>query len=381
MIIKGEPEDFYVKEIIDLGKKKPGETFKYFIMWKRNLTTIRAIKIVSRKLKISKRRISFAGEKDKRAITEQYIAIRGLKEYRELYDFGNVKLKYVGSFSEPIGISDIIGNEFIILIRKITEDEKKKFLENVEIFKNGFVNYFDDQRFGDVRCNNHLIGKAIINRDWETACKILLTFTSEKENKIATEAREWLKKNWGNWKDAIKIFPKWLDIELAVLNYLINHPNDFLGALKKIHRRLIRMFIHSYQSYLWNKSVSEFIKQFTKDCKFIKLEIGEFCVPKNRDIIERLKNERFPIVGYDTRIKSIKEEYRLILERILDKERIKLDDFFFLEESYLSAEGSFRSIIEEPKNFEYEIKNNEILLKFILSKGSYATMFIKHLFV
>jgi len=381
MIIKEKPEDFYVKEIINLNKKRPGETFKYFILQKRNLTTIRAIKIISRKLKISKKRISFAGEKDKKAITEQYIAIRGLKEYKEFYDFGNVKLKYIGSFAEPISISDIIGNEFKIIVRKVNEEEKKRFLENIEIFKEGFVNYFDDQRFGDVRCNNHLIGKEIIKRNWEEACKILLTFISEKESKIALEARKWLKENWGNWREAVKKFPKWLDIELAVLNYLIKYPNDFLGALKNIHRRLLRLFIHSYQSYLWNKAVSEYIKEITQNYKILKLEIGELHVPMEKEKICKLKDEKFPIIGYDTNLKSMKESYRKIIEKILKEENIKTEDFFFLEESYLSAEGSLRNIIAEPENLEYEIKEDNIYLKFILDKGSYATMFIKHLFL
>jgi len=127
MKIKEKPEDFYVKEIIDLDKKEPGETFKYFILWKRNLTTIRAIRIVAKKLRISKKRISFAGEKDKKAVTEQYIAIRNLKKFKEFYDFRNVKLKYVGSFSEPVRISDIVGNYFKIVVRDLSKKEIQTF--------------------------------------------------------------------------------------------------------------------------------------------------------------------------------------------------------------------------------------------------------------
>jgi len=48
MKIKEKPEDFIVKEIIDLDKKKEGETFRYFLMRKRNINTINAIKIIAR---------------------------------------------------------------------------------------------------------------------------------------------------------------------------------------------------------------------------------------------------------------------------------------------------------------------------------------------
>jgi len=140
MKLKEQPEDFYVREIIDLSKKESGETFQYFLMRKRNLTTLRAIKIVSKKLKISKKRISFAGEKDKRAVTEQYISIKGLKNFKEYYDFGNVKLMYVGSFAEPVRISDIDCNYFEIKVREVSQNELDSFVKNIELYKDGFVN-------------------------------------------------------------------------------------------------------------------------------------------------------------------------------------------------------------------------------------------------
>ena len=380
MKLKLTPEDFYVREIIDFSKKDPGETFQYFLMWKRNLTTIRAIKIISKKLKISKKRISFAGEKDKKAITEQYISIRGLRDFQERYDFGNVKLKYIGSFGEPIRISDISYNYFEIKAREVTSEELKAFEKNVDIYKEGFINYFDEQRFGDIRCNNHLIGKELIKRNWEEACKVLLTFESNNENVLATNARHWLKSNWGKWKEAITKFPKWLDIELAVLNYLVSNPIDFLGALKKLHKRLLKMFIHSYQSYLWNLAVSKFIYNNCENLKEIHLSFGELKIPNDKEFITQHKETRVPIIGYDTNLDKY-SQFKKIYLNLLSQENISLEDFFFIEIPYLSSEGHERKMIETPKNLEYEIKEDHILLRFMLSRGTYATMLIKHLFI
>jgi tRNA pseudouridine13 synthase len=381
MKLKEQPEDFYVREIIDLSKKEPGETFQYFLMRKRNLTTLRAIKIVSKKLKISKKRISFAGEKDKKAVTEQYISIKGLKNFKEYYDFGNVKLMYVGSFAEPVRISDIDCNYFEIKVREVSQKELDSFVKYIELYKYGFVNYFDEQRFGDIRCNNHLIGKELVRRNWEGACKILLTFDSDKENSKATNARVWLKYSWGKWRESISMFPKWLDVELAVLNHLVNNPNDFLGALKKLHKRLLKMFVHAYQSYIWNLTVSRFVENECRNTKALKLAFGSLSVPSERECIKKLKDVEIPIVGYDTELENLNPQVKTIIEEILSEEGIKLDDFFFVEVPYLSSEGHQRKVIEVPKDLEYDLERDVITLKFKLSRGVYATMFVKHLFL
>ncbi|HIP90511.1 MAG TPA: tRNA pseudouridine(13) synthase TruD, partial [Candidatus Nanopusillus sp.] len=324
--------------------------------------------------------ISFAGEKDKKAVTEQYIAIRNLKKFKEFYDFRNVKLKYVGSFSEPVRISDIVGNYFKIVVRDLSKKEIQTFQDNIEIYKRGFINYFDEQRFGDIRTNNHLIGKAIIKRNWEEACKILLTFTSDEESPLATKARLYLRENWGDWRIAIKKFPRWLDVELAVLNHLVRNPEDFLGALKKIHRRLLKLFVHAYQSYLWNVMVSKYIQEVTSDYNILRTRFGELAIPKRNEDVYQLQNLEFPIIGYTTDLKDY-PEYEEIIREVLNSEGVEIEDFFFVDPPYLSSEGSKRRVVVTPTNLKYVYMKSELTLEFILPRGSYATMFIKHLFI
>ena len=366
MIIKEKPEDFYVKEIIEFPKE--GYEYVYFLMWKRNITTLRAIKIVRKKLGVSRKRISFAGEKDKRAVTEQYISIKGLKDFKYFYDFGNVKLYYVGTFSEPVSTNLLKGNYFRIVVRDVKEDEKKRFYENLDI---PCPNYFDEQRFGDIRCINHLVGKAIIKRNFEEAVKIILCYTSEKENPKATEARKWLLENWGNWREALKKFPKYLDIETPLINYLIHHPNDWIGALRKLHIKLLRLFVNSYQSYLFNLALSEIIKRY----KHVELEFpfGRLAFPK-----KRIENFEMPIVGYGTVLEG---EIGEIYKKILEKEGISLDDFYIKEIPEISAFGDYRKAFFEPKDFKFEDKGNNFILEFFLEKGCYATILIKFLFL
>jgi len=371
MKIKEKPEDFIVKEIIDLDKKKRGETFRYFLMKKRNINTINAIKIIARKLHISKRKIYFAGEKDKNTLSEQYIAIRNFNEFKDEYNFGNVYLKYVGSYDEPLKISDIKYNYFKITIRELSNEEINIFNKNIEIFDRYYFNYFDDQRFGN-RGNNYIIGKYIIKRDYENAIKIFLTDYENEESEDSIKARKFLYENWGKFKEALRVFPNYLDIETSLLNYLSKEEN-YKRALKYIPKRLLKMFAHSYQSYLWNKLLSNYIKNSYGEKYFIETKIGKFYIIKDKKEIEKLKDIKFPLVGYDIKDNNI---YKYILrEEGIDYKELKFEDKQSL--TLLSTE---RNILSEIKNLEYNINNNTMIISFILDKGSFATMYIKHLF-
>ena len=367
MKIKSKPEDFYVKEIIDLDKKEPGNKYRYFILWKKNMNTINAIKLIAKKFRISKKRIYFAGEKDKETVSEQYIAIENLDEFKEEYNFGNVRLKYVGSFNDPLRISDIKYNYFKIVIRDVSKDEKERFLENLNIFKEYFFNYFDEQRFGS-RLNNHLIGKEIIKRNWEEAIKILLTDYKFERNLEAIKARSWLKENWGNFKEALKYFPKYLDVEIAVLNSLILK-KDYKKAFKSIHKRLVKLFLHAYQSYIWNLSLSEFIRKNSRTYKEIDLKIMKLIIT---DEIDKFKGKTWPLIGY-----NINHEF---IEEILKMEGIDKNMLYFRDQRSLTLISKSRNILEKVYDLNYKVSDDTIVLEFKLSRGSYATMFIKHLF-
>ncbi len=375
MKIKEKPEDFIVKEIIDLDKKPEGKTYRYFLMRKRNITTIQAIKIIARKLHISKRKIYFAGEKDKNTISEQYIAIRNFDEFKEEYNFGDVYLKYIGSYDEPIKISDIKYNYFKITVSDIKEEELKRFEENIQYFKEQFFNYFDDQRFGNIRYCNHLIGKELVKKNYEEAIKILLTYTSSQEKENVRKAREFIKNNWGSFKEAIKLFPNFLDIERAVLNGLLE-TNNVRKTLRYIPKRILKLFVHSYQSYLWNLTLSNYIKKNFTDIKFIRTNVGDFYITKD---IEKIKIKYIPTIGYNLDLNKY-TEIRDIVQSILNKEKIDLKDLYNEKKPSLTLISEDREVLSKVYDFDYKISDRKIFLEFKLGRGSFATMFIKHLF-
>ena len=158
--IKQKPEDFLVREISII---KPGEKGKYtyFLLKKKNYNTIRALEHVANALHLNPKRLGFAGNKDKLAITEQTCSIPEIeREKLEKIKLRDIELKFLGKGNEPISLGDLEGNEFEIIVRNIDKKPKPK---------TEFVNYFGKQRFGKA---NVPVGKAIVQNRHSNARRV-----------------------------------------------------------------------------------------------------------------------------------------------------------------------------------------------------------------
>src|SRR5262249_28096338 len=65
------------------------------------------------------------------------------------------------------------------------------------------------------------------------------------------------KKNYGN---ILKIMPKGMDIERIILSALVAGKND-IAALRSIPVTMRRFFVHSFQSYIFNKCISRAMQE------------------------------------------------------------------------------------------------------------------------
>lgn len=350
--IKQIPEDFVVREIFE--KQMKGEEEKGFYIWftlkKTNWDLFRALKLISRKLGVSIKRFGYAGVKDKRAITYQRVSawsvpVERLKEIRikdiELSGFENKK--------ERINLGDLKANSFEIVIRDIGEKEKNRMEKNLEIVKkNGFVNYFGEQRFG-IRNNTHLVGKEILKNNLKEAVWTYLTHEGDEKEEMR-RFRENLRKT-KDLKLGLKECPGLLRNELALLNHLVKNPNDYAGALRKIPKKFRRMFVHAYQSYLWNG-----IAGVSK----------ELCIP---------------IIGFQTDFSKYKTKKQI--EKILKSENIRKSNFKIKSMPELSSEGRERERVVKAKRMKWRFGDDEMnenklkcILEFEIPRGSYATVLV-----
>lgn len=314
-IIKHNPEDFKVKEVTNLKIDKGGD-YTIFLLKKKDYTTIKALEKISDKLNIKLKKIGFAGTKDKKAITEQYISLFNINKNRILnLKIKDIELKYIGQLNKPISLGDLKGNRFKIIIRNLNKNEIRKFERKKEEL-NKIPNYFGEQRFSK---NNKKLGKLIVKGEFEKTTKLIL----ENDKEYGEKLNGFLKKNKNNYTVALKLIPF----------------------------KILKLYVHSYQSYLWNQTAEKV---------------------KNNDL-----NIKIPIVGFGTELKD--DKTGKMIREILEKEKINLRDFIIKKIPDLSSEGTERNLFIKIKDFKYKIEEDIIKLIFFLGKGSYATTLIEYL--
>jgi tRNA pseudouridine13 synthase len=379
--MKQEPEDFIVEEImqngiiLEIDKKieKPDTQgkFLYFILQKKQWTTEGAISRIAKGLHAKDKRFNWAGTKDKQAITTQLVSGFAINKKA----LQNLKLKDIqinGMWYEDkkVQLGDLIGNRFKIKITNLDDKKAEEKINNINNELNGkFVNYFGDQRFGTVRQNTHKIGEYIIKEDYGSAIKEFLLNTEGENNEEAKQARINLAETL-NYKRALEEFPRYLRLERNIIEWLEKYPNDYVGALRKIPRGISLLFMHAFQSYLFNLELSERVKNKDYEAKENEYYCGlnSYGFP---EIEHKIQNSTdgilcSNIIGYETKTNEIED-------KLLNQFNITTENFRLKKFQELSSKGTFRPFFTTYKDFEF----SNSVFNFTVPSGCYATVLLE----
>ena len=395
------PEDFNVEEIIGNNDKthwiwaKENNSGKHSIVkiTANNWDTHVLIKELSRKLRIGQKAIGFAGTKDKRALTTQYFSLMANPSEIKNLNIENIAIEFMHKTIKPIRLGNLVGNKFIIKISD-TKCKKNDIEKLTDELKNGFPNYFGIQRFGAVRPITHLVGKKIVKGDYEGA---VWDYLSEGNPEISGfEARKHLKET-KDFKLALQEYPHNLLFERQIIGHLTRKKNDYIGALKQLPESLSKMFVHAYQSAMFNRIIDLRIKE---GIGIHKPLIGDNVVPVDiyggpdqRKVIEvtKLNQKKLEkrcmegkawVVGL---LPGVKSQYTKgvqgELERmVMSDEKIDFKDFTIDEAHQLTSLGMYRPLCQRINNLKWEIDNEGCpRFSFWLHKGTYATSFLREI--
>jgi tRNA pseudouridine13 synthase len=402
--LRQEIEDFIVKEITNREEGKEG---KYLILelTKNDWDTHHFTRTLAKILQISQKRIGVAGTKDKRALTTQKISIFDIEASEiEKIHLKDIELKVLGRSRKSIELGDLWGNDFTITIRNIpySLEETERLLKTTteEILAQGGVpNFFGIQRFGAVRPVTHLVGKALVEGDFEKAALMYIAEPFPDEPEETKKARQFVKETL-DFKEGLKLYPLRLGHERAMMNHLIANPEDFAGAFLVLPKNLYKIFVHGYQSYLYNLILCSRIEKglplnqaVEGDIVCFKNEAGLPDSSKTEKVMadtvtamnRLLKKKRAfitaPLPGYATEFASgLPGE---IEQKVLEEFNVPLNGFNIEKIPEMSSKGTRREILlqVEPK---FEASEDELnpgkskaILEFMLPKGSYATTVLR----
>ncbi|MCP4647436.1 MAG: tRNA pseudouridine(13) synthase TruD [bacterium] len=370
--IKRSPEDFTVEEItpdgtvLELYKTleypDSGEKYTQFILQKKDWSTSSALKRLAKALRVGQKRFSYAGTKDKVAVTTQRVSVFGVpKESITSLALMDLQINGAWGAKEQVQLGDLLGNRFRIVWNGDSEGAEEKVSSALSELNGKFPNYFGPQRFGSTRQNTHRIGELLLRKRFQEAAMHFLAETGKEEHKGAREARSHLLES-GDFASALKEFPKHLKLERTMLAYLSENPEDFIGAFRKLPRYTLLLFVHAFQSYLFNECLSERIKD-----GMVRKEDGEFyCSSNSYGFPEPEKPGMDWLCGKLLGYTSTPNERE---KALLERHEISLDAFKIDEMPELSSKGHYRPLLSTFKDFEFK----ENVFRFSLPAGSYAT--------
>ena len=363
--IRTQVEDFQVSEILSkkaMATISPEGNYAVYKLKKQGIDTNHSLSNIFKKHHL---RLKSLGLKDASAITEQFVYTEKKIKSIESVSEKKYSIKRIGFVKKPLSKKDMIGNQF-----KIRIVDASNGIEKFNNYKK-ILNFYGYQRFGSKRPVTHLIGKAIIQKDYEKAIHFLLSYTSKYDSAENSKLREQLSDK-SNFSKLLPEIPFQMDLERAVVHQMIQEDNP-KNALRAIPLNIRRFFVQAYQSFLFNKTLSA---AFADGEELFLPQQGDVCYDKtgtlgkfSNDPDQRLS---IPFIGY-AYYKKTRFNYQI--SKILEFEEVTPKDFFLKEMQELSNEGGFRNSSIKCE----DIKANQNMIIFTLSRGSYATIVLREI--
>ncbi|XP_066490526.1 pseudouridylate synthase PUS7L [Tiliqua scincoides] len=397
------------------------DIYTAFTLQKENLETLEAISYLSSKLGVLPSDFSYTGIKDKKAVTYQSMVVKKvspqrLKELADTIEKKGVTVSNVRSANQPLRLGQLQGNRFDIIVRDLKHQSndcsaslEKRVSEAIEnIKRNGFINYYGPQRFGQGQSiQTDQIGLALLNKELVKA--VQLFFTPEDADDPVNKAKKYFLQT-EDPKGTLAMLPDYKIREkmlLRALNrYGINQEGCTRGWLSIPHSMRI-FYIHAYCSKIWNEAAAYRIKIYgtrvvSGDLIFCEKSADSSLMTDKVHIVapeEEIANKYtinqviLPMAGYSVQYPTHKlgEWYH---------ERLAGDGLqtctFRLPELQLNVPGCYRYLLKQPHNLSYhfltedkkEIGNGDsplqdsegsLSLSFWLDPSCYATVCLREI--
>ena len=393
--IRNQYEDFYVEEIPEIIPTGEGPNVWVWIE-KIGRTTLDVVLDIARDLHIDRKRMGFAGMKDKKALTRQWICIANMdseEQFRQIENLDIYKTDFlkITRGRKKLRMGQLKGNKFRILIRDLDDIEKSAEVANEvlnELEVTGVPNYFGWQRFGRPRTNTHLVGEALIHNDLAEAVRRYVGNPSEDESLENQKARQAY--DDGDLEKSLELMGKGMRYEKMIVRQLIKDSKKgelddkaYMNAIHALPKPLQRMFVHAYQSYLFNDVVSRRVEMGIN--KYIE---GDIIIDNDENIVRDKTSDEYqemidnfevnptvPLFG--TKVPFAGGEVGEMEKSVLESYGLEKSDFEVPKMPRLGSHGLRRALRFQIWDASAKATDEGVLAEFSINKGSYATAVLR----
>lgn len=308
------------------------------------------IAYLARQSKMKPQSFQFAGTKDRRGVTVQRVSVYRVYADRMVGMNRTLRGAKIGGYEyHPRGLElgELNGNEFIITLRdcffpSVDASSTEKRVELVstlvgqavqQLSNRGFINYYGLQRFGTFSTRTDTIGLKMLKGDFQGAVDAIMDFSPDalaaakdplssmsgndlvsSDDKARAHALHSFKET-GRIHPAIDELPRKFSAEASIIRHLGGggRNTDYLGALQTIPRNLRLMYVHAYQSLVWNLAAGERWKKY-----------GEQVVEGDLVLVDEHKNKS----GNETGRDDVDADGEIIIKPAADDSATSAEDMF-----------------------------------------------------
>ncbi len=252
-LIKTAPADFFVEEI-PLYEAAGSGTHTYFQIEKTGLSTMQAVHEIAQALDVLRRDIGYAGLKDARAITRQFLSIEHVDPNRvESLELPGIRVLGVARHGNKLRMGHLKANRFVIRVRQSDPARLADLQDALAVLaRRGAPNYFGQQRFGG-RGDAWAVGRELLRGDVDAAVDLILGRPGPLDRGHILRARQLYEE--GKYAEAAKLWPYAFRDERRALRVLQHEPGRRRRAFAAIEATTRSLYISAYQSHLFNQVI------------------------------------------------------------------------------------------------------------------------------
>ncbi|CAB1346296.1 unnamed protein product [Coregonus sp. 'balchen'] len=253
---KGKPR----KRMADDSKGE--EVYTAFTLRKENLETLEATSYMAAVLGVLPSDFTYAGIKDKRAVTYQSMVVKKispqrLREKASEFEKRGMVLSSVRSVPEPLHLGRLQGNHFDLVVRDLRPHQGHDTLMELDSLVRGFVNYYGPQRFGTGQSvQSDSVGLALLKEEMVAAVHLFFT-PEEGDDPQSVAKRHFLQTD--NAKEALSLMPMSKARERLMLRALHRYgtgPEGCTRAWLSLPHGMRVFYPHAYCSRVWNEAAA-----------------------------------------------------------------------------------------------------------------------------
>ncbi|KAF3859577.1 hypothetical protein F7725_021976 [Dissostichus mawsoni] len=365
-------------------ERKEEEVYTGFTLRKENLETLEAISYMAASLGVLPSDFTYAGIKDKRAITFQSMVVKKvstqrLKEKTAEFERRGMCVTQIRSVSEPLRLGRLQGNHFDLVVRDLrphgdthssaadTHTRLAALVKEAVENARGFVNYYGPQRFGSVKSvQSDRVGLALLKEDMVSAVRLFFT-PEDLSDPVNNAKRHFIQTD--NAKESLALMPLSKARErlmLRAMNRYGTGPDGCTQGWLSLPHSMRVFYPHAYCSRVWNEAVAHRLSTLGHrarrgDLVWLQEDSAESSLPQIHVVTDQEEQEEVYTLGHVLMpMPGNTVKYPENAMGAWYQERLSRDGLdgcrFRVSNLKLNLPGCHRPLLASPRNLSYQLQ-------------------------